>query len=94
MMSPEDYMITCLNKKLLGFECLGCGGQRAVSLLLHGEFIAAFKMYPAIYPLIFLFAYIGLNLFFKFKNSSKVINILAIASVGIILLNFILKLIN
>ena len=55
MLLAEDFMIPCLNKKLLGFECLGCGGQRALSLLFHGEFVAAFKIYPAIYTLI-LFA--------------------------------------
>ena len=47
----EEYMLPCLNKKLFGVDCLGCGIQRALSLLIHGEFIAAFKMYPAIYTL-------------------------------------------
>ena len=94
MLSPEDYMIPCLNKKLFGFECLGCGLQRSVSLLFHGEFIAAFKMYPAIYTLIPLFLLIGINIFYKFKNANKIINLLAIASVSIIIISFIIKLIN
>ena len=94
MLSPEDYMIPCLNKKLFGFECLGCGLQRSVSLLFNGEFIAAFKMYPAIYTLIPLFLLIGVNIFYKFKNANKIINILAIASVSIILISYIIKLIN
>lgn len=94
MLSPEDYMIPCLSKKLLGFDCLGCGLQRSVSLLFHGEFIEAFKMYPAIYTLIPLFLLIGINIFVKFKNANKIINILAIASVSIIIINYIIKLIN
>ncbi len=94
MLSPEDYMIPCLNKKLFGFDCLGCGLQRSVSLLFHGEFIAAFKMYPAIYTLIPLFLLIGINIFVKFKNANKIINLLAIASVSIIIISFIIKLIN
>ncbi|WP_040282048.1 DUF2752 domain-containing protein [Psychroserpens damuponensis] len=94
MTSPEDYMLPCINKKILGFECMGCGGQRALSLLYHGEFIAAFKMYPAIYPLILLFLFIGLNFFFKFKNGSRIISILAIISIVMIITNFTLKLIN
>ena len=94
MLSPEDYMIPCLNKKLFGFECLGCGLQRSVSLLFHGEFIAAFKMYPAIYTLIPLFLLIGINIFYKFKNANKIINILAIASVSIIIISYTIKLIN
>ena len=94
MLSPEDYMIPCLSKKLLGFDCFGCGLQRSVSLLLHGEFIAAFKMYPAIYTLIPLFFLIGINIFYKFKNANKIINILAIASVSIIIISYTFKLIN
>lgn len=94
MSSPEEYMITCLNKKLFGFECLGCGGQRATFLLFNGEFIAAFKMYPAIYTLIPLFLFLGINLFYKFKYANTIINTLALLSVGIIIINYSLKLIN
>jgi len=94
MLSPEDYMIPCLNKKLFGFECLGCGLQRSFSLLLQGEFIEAFKMYPAIFTLIPLFVIIGINIFYKFKNANKIINVLAIASVSIIIVSYIIKLIN
>lgn len=94
MMSPEDYMFTCLNKSIFGFECLGCGGQRAVVLLFHGDFIAAFKMYPAVYTLIPLFIVITLNFFFKFNRATKIISILGIASIVLILLNYIIKIIN
>ena len=93
MQSLDDYMIPCLNKKLFGFDCMGCGMQRSVSLIFHGEFIAAFKMYPAIYTLIPLVLVIAINFFFKFKNSSKIINALAIASVAIIITSFIIKII-
>ncbi|PWK17399.1 DUF2752 domain-containing protein [Xanthomarina spongicola] len=94
MSSIEGFMIPCLNKQLLGFECLGCGLQRAFLFILHGEFIAAFKMYPAIYTLIPLFLLIGINIFFKFKNSNKIINVLAIITVVIIIVSYIFKLIN
>ncbi len=91
MLSPEDYMIPCLNKQLFGFECLGCGLQRSVAFLLRGEFVEAFKVYPAIYTLIPLFLIIFINFFYKFKFSNKLINILAITSVVIIIFNYILK---
>ena len=67
MQELEKYMLPCLNKKLFGFECMGCGLQRAFSLLIHGEFTAAFYMYPAIYTLIPLALIVISNLFFKFK---------------------------
>jgi hypothetical protein len=87
-------MLPCLNKKLLGFDCFGCGLQRSAYLVFQGEFVAAFKMYPAIYPLILLFALIGINFFFKFEHSNKIINILAIVTIATIILNYVIKMTN
>lgn len=92
MSSIEDYMLPCLNKKLFGFDCMGCGMQRSVSLIFHGDFIGAFYMYPAIYTLLPLFIYIGLNFLFKFKNSNKVITTLSVLTVAIIICSYIFKL--
>ena len=92
MASLENYMLPCLTKTMFGFECPGCGAQRALSLLLHGEMLAAFKMYPAIYTLIPLFLVIAINYFFKFKYATKIITALAILSVSIIVVNYIYKL--
>ena len=94
MQSLEKYMLPCLNKKLFGVECMGCGMQRAISLIFHGEFVAAFKMYPGIYPLILLFIFIGGNIFFKFKHSNIIITALAILTVATILTSYLIKIIN
>ena len=69
LLKIEDYMLPCLNKKYFGFECMGCGIQRSFALLIQGEFIAAFKMYPAIYPLIMFLGFVGYNSFFKVKKN-------------------------
>ncbi|WP_346881453.1 DUF2752 domain-containing protein [uncultured Algibacter sp.] len=90
----EEYMLPCINKKLFGMECMGCGIQRSFALLLKGEFIDAFFMYPAIYSLILLFLSIGINIFFKFKQSNLVISSLAIITIITIITNFTLKIIN
>jgi len=92
--SPEEYMLPCLSKRMFDFECFGCGLQRSVVLLFQGNFIAAFKMYPAIYTLIPLFFLIVLNIFFKFKHTNKIINILAITSVLIIIISYFIKITN
>lgn len=92
MASLENYMLPCLTKTLFGFECPGCGAQRALSLLFQGEMLAAFKMYPAIYTLIPLFLVIGINFFFKFKYATKIIATLAVISVTIIVVSYIYKL--
>ena len=67
LQGTEDYMLPCINKKIFGIECLGCGIQRATVLLFRGEFIAAFKIYPAIYTLLLLLLFLIFNLFVKFK---------------------------
>ncbi|MBT8244180.1 MAG: DUF2752 domain-containing protein [Winogradskyella sp.] len=87
----EDYMLPCVNKTLFGFECMGCGMQRSVNLLIQGEFLAAFFMYPGIYPLILLLATIGINIFKKIKYFNKIITILAVVTVITIIVSFIIK---
>lgn len=91
MQAIEDYMLPCLNKKLFGVDCMGCGLQRSLAFILKGEFIEAFYMYPAIYTLILLFLVIAINTFKNFKYANKIIIILAILNVVIIIGNFILK---
>ncbi len=91
MQSLEEYMLPCLNKKLFGFDCMGCGMQRSISLICHGNFVDAFYMYPAIYTLILLFLVVAINTFKNFKYANKIIIILAILNVTIIIGNFIIK---
>ena len=90
----EDFMIPCLNKTLFGFDCPGCGIQRSLAQLVQGEFIAAFKMYPAIYTLLFFGGFILLNTKMSFKHAQKKILILAILNVFIILGSYIVKMIS
>ena len=91
MMSPEDYMLPCLWKKHFGIECMGCGMQRSLSLVFQGEFVAAFKMYPAIYTLILLFAFLLLHIKFQFRRGAKILLALFVLNILIIVTNYILK---
>lgn len=91
MQGLEDYMLPCLNKKIFGFECMGCGIQRSISLILHGNFADAFYMYPAIYTLILMFGVITLNGIRHFKNAYKIIVILGVLNAVIIITSFIIK---
>lgn len=90
----EEYMLPCLNKKYLGFECMGCGLQRSVALLFKGEFVDAFFMYPAIYPLIALFGFLITSQFVNFKQANRNIIFLAILTVSTIIISYILKLLH
>lgn len=87
----EDYMLTCVNKEIFGVECLGCGIQRAAALIFRGEFVAAFKMYPAIYSLIFLVGFVIFNLFIKFKHDFNIKIGLLLLNAVIIIISYILK---
>lgn len=91
MSFPEEFMLPCLNKQLLGLECMGCGMQRSLALLFQGEFVAALYMYPAIYTLILLISFALLNSFKNYKFATRIIIILAVINVILILGNFILK---
>jgi len=87
----EDFMLPCVNKEIFGIECLGCGIQRATALVFKGEFVAAFKMYPAIYSLYVLVAFLLFNVFVKFKSASKIKVGLIIFNVIIIIVSYIIK---
>ncbi|QBA65570.1 DUF2752 domain-containing protein [Muriicola soli] len=86
-------MLPCLSKQVLGIDCPGCGIQRSVLFLIQGDFLAAFKMYPAIYPILGLFGFLVLDQFFKIKFANKISITLMITSVLLILINFLIKLI-
>ena len=73
-MHLEKYMIPCLSKTLFGIECLGCGFQRALLLLLRGEWSAAFTMYPAVYSMLAMF--VGILLFYSTKKTVLTKNVL------------------
>jgi|TARA_B110000046_G_C12957610_1_gene383035 hypothetical protein len=90
-MSLENYMLPCLSKTLFGFECMGCGFQRSLLLIWKGQFIEAFYMYAAIYPILVLSAYIIITRFYKFKNYKKGINWMSILSITTIILSYTIK---
>ena len=87
-------MLPCLNKKLFGIECLGCGMQRATALLFEGEFVTAFKIYPAIYTLILLALFLVFNLTVKFKFDRSIKISLIVLNILIIVISYAIKMSN
>jgi len=87
----EDYMLPCFSKQILGFDCPGCGLQRSIAFLFKGEFAAAWEMYPAIYTVIPLFGLLIADHFYTIKHSNKIIIALVIASLALIISNYISK---
>ena len=93
-MKIEDFMIPCINKTLFGVDCFGCGTQRAFLLILKGEFLEAFYMFPAIYTTILFFIILGLNFMDKSRNYHKIIILLAIMNAVIMIISYFYKLTN
>ncbi|TVZ09564.1 uncharacterized protein DUF2752 [Cellulophaga sp. RHA_52] len=87
----NNYMLPCMNKKFFGVDCPGCGIQRSISLILQGDFSGAFYMYPAIYSLILLFGFIGVNHFYKIKYANKIIISLLVINFVLVFTNYINK---
>ncbi len=87
----EENMLPCLSKKIFGIDCLGCGAQRATAFLFKGEFLAAFKMYPGIYPLLFLVLFLVFDLFVKTKYAKFIKIILGVTTVLTIVISYFIK---
>ena len=87
-MALEDYMLPCLNKKLFGVECFGCGSQRALLLVLEGRFSEAFHMFPAVYTLILFFGCLLINTVDKKRNYGVLLIALAIINAVIMVVSY------
>lgn len=83
-----------MNKKIFGFDCPGCGMQRALSLVLRGEFSDAFFMFPAIYTVIAFFGFLALNFIDKKRNYHKIIVGLGIFNASVMIISYIYKILN
>ncbi len=87
-------MLPCLNKRLFGLECPGCGMQRAVLHVGKGQFNEAYQLYPAVYTLILLFVFIGINFLYKFRHAYKIKVSLIILNASIIAISYIFKILT
>jgi hypothetical protein len=87
----EEYMIPCMNKQLFGIDCPGCGTQRALALLIKGQFADAFFMFPAIYTSILFFVLLGLHFLDKSRSYEKAVIVTAILNGGIMIIAYIYK---
>jgi hypothetical protein len=47
-------LIACPLKQLTGFDCPGCGFQRSVIALFHGDLATSLHLYPATLPIFVL----------------------------------------
>ncbi len=67
----KGYFLQCPSYKLFGLYCAGCGSQRAIHFILHGEWAAAWHYNPlllVLLPLIVVLCiqYIARHLFHQY----------------------------
>lgn len=84
-------MLTCPYKALTGFDCFGCGMQRAFVELLKGNFSQSIHLYPALLPIIFTLLLTGLHLKFSFEKGADYIKYSFITSAAIVVISYIIK---
>lgn len=87
----ETHMLPCFYKQVFGISCPGCGMQRSFIELLKGNFIASFKLYPALLPVIFTLCFTGAHLIFKFKNGADTVKYAYIITISVMVINYIIR---
>ena len=90
----ESHQGTCSFREHAGIDCPGCGLQRSILALLRGDLVESILLFPALLPLMAMFIFLGIHLFFKLKHGAFVLKVFYISNISIILLNYIYKLIN
>lgn len=90
--------VVCIFNKQTGWLCPGCGGQRAIHSLLHGNFNEAFLLNPLIYILLPLLAFLYVALIEvyvlgnkKFLEKYAIPNWFAYALIILLVLFFVLR---
>tara|TARA_R110002167_G_scaffold50143_2_gene146296 strand:+ start:974 stop:1285 length:312 start_codon:yes stop_codon:yes gene_type:complete len=94
LLAFKDFMLPCLNKKLFGIDCPGCGFQRALVMLFKGDYGGAYHMYPAIYGILVLAFFLFMGIFVKTKYDNYIKIFLLLANAAIIMGSYILKMNN
>ena len=87
----EKYMSPCFIKSHFGFDCPGCGMQRAVIALLRGDVIQSVHYHPALIPLILSCLALLIHLKMKHPKGASIVKWMFAGTIGIMLINFGMK---
>jgi hypothetical protein len=89
----QHHLLECSLKASFGFDCPGCGMQRAFIALLNGNLYDSLKLNPSLIPFLLTLVYTFSHLMFGFKNGAKLVVIFFSTTATVMLVNFVLKLI-
>lgn len=82
----QNHLIPCPLKYLTGIDCPGCGFQRSVIELIHGNFNRSLRLYPAAIPLMLLTIYVAADGYFKLDNSKNILKKTFFMIVGLLII--------
>jgi len=89
----EHHMLPCAYKQLFGIDCPICGFQRALILLLKGDIVHSFLVYPPLIPILLLFVLAILHLLKTKPINQKLFRNYSFVLFAIIMTNYIVKLV-
>ena len=89
----ESHQLPCMFKSVTHFDCPGCGLQRSVVYLMKGDFTGSFFMYPALLPILILFAFLIFHVTMKFKNGATILKYGYLFCASVIMVSYIYKIV-
>jgi hypothetical protein len=94
MGKTDSFLIPCPFKYLTHFDCPGCGFQRAVIALLHGNLQESFLLYPPAIPFL-ASAILGISAtIFKWKTETNFLKFCYFATGAIVVINYCYKILT
>lgn len=87
----QKHMLPCAYKYFFGIDCPICGSQRSLLLLMQGNFIESFKMYPPLIFLLLLVFFAVVYLIFPTIIKAKFLKQYAVVVLIIIAVNYTCK---
>lgn len=90
----EAHQLPCPFKQMTHLDCPGCGFQRSFVLLIRGQINASMLMYPALIPIIIMFAMLLLHVVFRIRNGAVILKYMYFFCTGVILVSYIYKLLT
>ncbi len=87
----DNFLIPCPFKYVTGLDCPGCGFQRSFILLIKGEWMKSFQMYP---PTVFILLSISIALFVRYglkKKNDPLIKVLYLITGTVIVASYVVK---
>lgn len=90
----EGHMLSCPAKALTGFDCPGCGFQRALADLLRGDFAGAWAHYPALFPFLLTLVLLAIAIWSRFKWRIPALMGAFFSTLAFIAVHYILKFVD